>query len=585
MPEETETVPKRTTLTPRFAISLLVLTLAVYVSCGGGGGGEGSSPPPSNPVPSIASLSPASAMAGAAAQTLTINGANFLSSSTVTYNSAAHTATFVSSTQLTISLSPSDQATAGSFLVVVTNPPPGGGPSNSVNFTVDKIVPTVTSISPSSLNASTSAASITVTGANFVSGASANVNGTPLTTTFLSPTEITASVPAANQIAGKYLVTVTDPAPSGGTSTTSAALTILPVVVGVSPASGPVGSTLTVTVLGANTTELGDNIVTFAQAGQTLSATATAAAAPSSGVGLTVLVPSGLSPSAAAAVLSAPSTVSAAVSGVAAANSMPFAVTPHPHALTVSPPSAEQNTSLIVALLGVSTSFASTTQLTTDDSGLTTSNASVDSSQLITATLSVGSGVAPGTHTITATTGSNSIQFKFTVLAASTVPLSLSSLSTTSLTPLAPLSLVGSGFTAGGLAGSSVVVSYTYSTTSIQVPITNATDTEIDTLAPAFVDPNTGDFYTGSASVQVLVDGRTSASLPFTILALPPNTGSVGATTLAYLNQIGSQLTAEQGQLAAITAMPAKELTALKLMANDGIPAISRTRSLVSPKG
>ena len=149
MSEETETVPKRTTLTPRLVVSILVaLALAIFASCGGGGGGSGgSSPPPTlNPVPSITSLSPSSVTAGAAAQTLTINGTNFLSSSTVTYNSAAHAATFVSSAQLTISLSASDQATAGSFAVAVTNPPPGGGPSNSANFLVSTAATTIGSL-------------------------------------------------------------------------------------------------------------------------------------------------------------------------------------------------------------------------------------------------------------------------------------------------------------------------------------------------------------------------------------------------------------------------------------------------------
>ena len=51
-------------------------------------------------APTITSLSPPSATAGSGAQTLTINGTNFLSSSTVTYNGVAHTPTFVSSIQL-----------------------------------------------------------------------------------------------------------------------------------------------------------------------------------------------------------------------------------------------------------------------------------------------------------------------------------------------------------------------------------------------------------------------------------------------------------------------------------------------------
>ena len=80
-----------------------------------------------NGVPTITSLSPSSALAGAAAQTLTINGTNFLSTSTVTYNGGAHTAAFVDATHLTIPLTTGDQATAGLYPVVVTNPAPGGG--------------------------------------------------------------------------------------------------------------------------------------------------------------------------------------------------------------------------------------------------------------------------------------------------------------------------------------------------------------------------------------------------------------------------------------------------------------------------
>jgi len=90
-----------------------------------------------NLVPTISGILPTSATAGELAQTLTINGSNFVSTSTVTYNGVAHTATFISASQLTITLSSSDQATAGTYPVVVTNPSPGGGASNSVSFTVN----------------------------------------------------------------------------------------------------------------------------------------------------------------------------------------------------------------------------------------------------------------------------------------------------------------------------------------------------------------------------------------------------------------------------------------------------------------
>jgi hypothetical protein len=90
----------------------------------------------SNPVPTIASLSPWVVFTGAAAQTLTIKGTNFLASSTVTYNGTPHAATFVSPTSLTISLTATDLAKAGTYPVVVANPSPGGGSSAAMNFTV-----------------------------------------------------------------------------------------------------------------------------------------------------------------------------------------------------------------------------------------------------------------------------------------------------------------------------------------------------------------------------------------------------------------------------------------------------------------
>ena len=116
---------------------LSVLSVLIFLAGCSGNGGGGTTPPTSNPVPAITSLSPDSALVGAAAQTLTITGTGFISSSTVTYNGTAHAATYVSSTRLTIQLIAADQATAGSFAVVVANPSPGGGDSNTVNFKVN----------------------------------------------------------------------------------------------------------------------------------------------------------------------------------------------------------------------------------------------------------------------------------------------------------------------------------------------------------------------------------------------------------------------------------------------------------------
>jgi hypothetical protein len=90
----------------------------------------------SNPTPSVSSLSPASLKVGSSAQTLTISGSNFLTTSTVTYNGIAHAATYNSDSQLTINLSASDLYALGNYPLVVSNPTPGGGASSPVSLQV-----------------------------------------------------------------------------------------------------------------------------------------------------------------------------------------------------------------------------------------------------------------------------------------------------------------------------------------------------------------------------------------------------------------------------------------------------------------
>ncbi len=91
----------------------------------------------------------------------------------------------------------------------------GGGPSQPAGT-----VPSVSSISPASAGAGTSGLILTVMGSAFRPGASVWWNGAPLTTTYVSGSQLTASVPAANLVSpGSANVTVVNPAPGGGTST------------------------------------------------------------------------------------------------------------------------------------------------------------------------------------------------------------------------------------------------------------------------------------------------------------------------------------------------------------------------------
>jgi hypothetical protein len=218
-----------------------------------GGGTSGNSPfAVNNPLPAITSISPASATAGGAAFTLTVNGTGFVSGATVSFNGSNKTTTFVSATQVTAAITVADIATAGSFNVTVTNPAPGGGTSGNSPFAVNNPLPTITTLSPASATVGGAGFTLTVNGTKFISGSVVNFNGNPKTTTFVSATQVTAAITAGDLVtAGSINVTVTNPAPGGGTSGNSpvAINNPAPTVTSLSPngaTAGGAGFTLTV---------------------------------------------------------------------------------------------------------------------------------------------------------------------------------------------------------------------------------------------------------------------------------------------------------------------------------------------------
>ena len=193
--------------------------------------GGGSSVPafftvqPTITVPIITSISPPSAQVGSGPIPLTISGAGFAASTTATFNSVAHTVTFISANQVTITLTTADLATAGTFPVVLTNPGQGGGSSQPSSFLVqpNNPAPSITAISPSTASAGAAGFLLTVNGSNFVPGSMVQWNGTvgqpPLATTYLSATQLSITIPTSDvAFAGTANVIVVNPAPGGGSS-------------------------------------------------------------------------------------------------------------------------------------------------------------------------------------------------------------------------------------------------------------------------------------------------------------------------------------------------------------------------------
>ena len=123
------------------AIRAIIALVAVAISAGitgcGSGSGAASTPTPTPaPTPAITSISPSGATVGGPAFTLTVNGSNFVPASQVAWNGSTRTTTVVSSSHLQAHIQAADVAVAGKVAITVVNPTPGGGSSNSVNFTV-----------------------------------------------------------------------------------------------------------------------------------------------------------------------------------------------------------------------------------------------------------------------------------------------------------------------------------------------------------------------------------------------------------------------------------------------------------------
>jgi len=213
----------------------------------------------SNPVPAITTLLPASATAGSGAFTLTVNGSSFVSGAVVNFNGAARTTTFVSASKVTAAILAADIASTGTPSVTVTNPAPGGGTSNALTFAVNNPVPVTNSLQPTGVIAGSGAFTLTVNGLGFVSGAVVNFNGNPRTTTFINGGKLTAAILATDvAAAGSPSVTVTNPAPGGGTSNAqtfsiAAGNNPTPAITTLQPSSAPARSgAFTLTVNGSN---------------------------------------------------------------------------------------------------------------------------------------------------------------------------------------------------------------------------------------------------------------------------------------------------------------------------------------------
>jgi hypothetical protein len=201
-------------------------------------------------APTLSSISPTSGTT-AGGTVVTLNGANFVSGATVTVGGTAMTGvTFVSASQLRAT---APAGTAGAKTIVVTNPSGQTATlTNAFTYVAPVAAPTFSSNTPTS-GPTAGGTVVTITGANFVSGATVTIGGTAMTgVTFVSATQLRATTPAGTAGAKTIVVTNPDGQSASRASAFTYAASSTPTLTSVSPTSGPLQGGIAITFNGTN---------------------------------------------------------------------------------------------------------------------------------------------------------------------------------------------------------------------------------------------------------------------------------------------------------------------------------------------
>ena len=188
------TVVNPASLTANVPANLLSTSGAVTITVVNPGGSKSNGISFSVSGPVITTVNPASAAAGTSNLTLMVSGSSFLANSTVLWNGNPLPTVFVSATQLTASVPASLTGAPGTNSITVSNP--GGSSSSALIFTLTGAAPLLSALSPPSVSAGGAAFTLTVSGSGFLPGAIVLWNGQPLSTTWISPSQLAALIAA-----------------------------------------------------------------------------------------------------------------------------------------------------------------------------------------------------------------------------------------------------------------------------------------------------------------------------------------------------------------------------------------------------
>jgi hypothetical protein len=505
------------------------LLLTLLSGCGGAPATSGSATGVGGTAAPLAikSVTPKDVPVGSSAVTIVVTGTGFTPTTVIQLSGASVPTTFISSTEIRATI-PAAQLQKGTILklsVVDGTQVVAADASNNVQ--VSNPVPTVTTLAPGSVLVGSPAGTVTVTGTNFVSGITLAVNGSPRTTTYVSDTQLTASLTADDFVsAAPLLLNAVNPQPGGGASGTIALVVAnpAPTIASLSPSTlnaGSAATTINITGTGfvAGTGVLVNGASRPATVTSTTAITVTltpADLASAGSLGITAVNP-------------APGGGISASSAIAINN-------PAPGAITLTPASATAGTGTAQITIAGSSFLPSTVVYVNGQPHTTTY---VNATQLV-ASLTSADLAAAGTLSVVATNPSPG--------GGSTAPASLPvnnpapgsitvtpNLVTTGTATVTPITVTGANFVSSTVVqvnGTSRTTTF-ISSTQLLSSLTVADQATAGSLSVNAFTPTPGGGTSSAASIAI-----NNSSLG--AISLSPTTVPAGKTTSTTINVTGT---------------------------------------------
>lgn len=346
-------------------------------------------------APTATVMSPSSRGPGAASQTITVTGTNFVNGTAAAFTTGTgvtiNSTVVTSRTELTLNVTVAGGASAGPRDLTITNTDGQSGVCESC-FTVNA-TPTATSTTPSSRGRGASSQVISVTGTNFLTGATASFSGSGITvnsTTVVSAEQLNLNITITSGAATGVRDVIVSNGDAGATSTCTGCFTVnaAPTVTGSTPASGGQGTVAQDFVV-AGTGFVAGASAAFSGSGITVNSTTFTS---STALTVNATISSG------ATTGSRNITITNGDAGIGACSSC-FTVNTGPAVTSLSPNSRGQGAvSQTVTVSG--SGFANGAAVTFSGTGVTATTTFVSATQL-TATVSVAGDATVGSRNVT----------------------------------------------------------------------------------------------------------------------------------------------------------------------------------------